>query len=107
MNFVEELKKKAAAAGKTIVLCEGEDKRVVEAAARIVKEGIAKIILIGSESEVKSVAPDVDLSGVTLVDPATDSNVDKYAELLYKAREGKINKKTGAPEYADVAAAKA
>ena len=106
MNFVEELKKKAAAAGKTIVLCEGEDKRVVEAAARIVKEGIAKIILIGSESEVKSVAPDVDLSGVTLVDPATDSNVDKYAELLYKAREGKINKKTGAPEYADVAAAK-
>ena len=107
MNFVEELKKKAAAAGKTIVLCEGEDKRVVEAAARIVKEGIAKIILIGSESEVKSVAPDVDLSGVTLVDPATDSNVDKYAELLYKAREGKINNKTGAPEYADVAAAKA
>ena len=107
MNFVEELKKKAAAAGKTIVLCEGEDKRVVEAAARIVKEGIAKIILIGSESEVKSVAPDVDLSGVKLVDPANDSNVDKYAELLYKAREGKINKKTGAPEYADVAAAKA
>ncbi len=107
MNFVEDLKKKAAAAGKTIVLCEGEDKRVVEAAARIVKEGIAKIILIGSESEVKSVAPDVDLTGVTLVDPATDSNVDKYAELLYKAREGKINKKTGAPEYADVAAAKA
>lgn len=107
MNFVEDLKKKAAAAGKTIVLCEGEDKRVVEAAARIVKEGIAKIILIGSESEVKSVAPDVDLKGVTLVDPATDSNVDKYAELLYKAREGKINKKTGAPEYADVAAAKA
>ena len=37
MNFVEELKKKAAAAGKTIVLCEGEDKRVVEAAARIVR----------------------------------------------------------------------
>ncbi|MBQ5998630.1 MAG: phosphate acetyltransferase [Treponema sp.] len=107
MNFVEDLKKKAAAAGKTIVLCEGEDKRVVEAAARIVKEGIAKIILIGSESEVKSVAPDVDLSGVKLVDPANDSNVDKYAELLYKAREGKINKKTGAPEYADVAAAKA
>ena len=107
MNFVEDLKKKAAAAGKTIVLCEGEDKRVVEAAARIVKEGIAKIILIGSESEVKSVAPDVDLTGVTLVDPATDSNVDKYAGLLYKAREGKINKKTGAPEYADVAAAKA
>mgnify|MGYP002625537791 CR=1 FL=1 len=107
MNFVEELKNKAKNAGKTIVLCEGEDKRVVEAAARIVKEGIAKIILIGTEEEAKACAPDVDLTDVTLVNPATDSNADKYAELLFKAREGKINKKTGAPEYADVAAAKA
>ncbi len=107
MDFVKELEKKAAQAGKTIVLCEGEDKRVVEAAAKIVKEGIAKIILIGTEAEVKSAAPNVDISGVTLVDPATDPNADTYAELLFKAREGKINKKTGAPEYADVAAAKA
>ena len=29
MNFVEDLLKKAKAANKTIVLCEGEDKRVV------------------------------------------------------------------------------
>ncbi|MCR5495818.1 MAG: phosphate acetyltransferase [Treponema sp.] len=107
MDFVTELKNKAKAAGKTIVLCEGEDKRVVEAASKIVKEGIAKIILIGTEEEAKKVAPDADLSGVTLINPETDSNADKYAELLFKAREGKINKKTGAPEYADVAAAKA
>lgn len=107
MNFINELEKKAASAGKTIVLCEGEDKRVVEAASKIVKNGIAKIILLGTEEEVKSVAPDVDLSGVKLVDPSTDPNADKYAEILFKAREGKINKKTGAPEYADVAAAKA
>lgn len=107
MTFINELEKKAASAGKTIVLCEGEDKRVVEAASKIVKNGIAKIILLGTEEEVKSVAPDVDLSGVKLVDPSTDPNADKYAEILFKAREGKINKKTGAPEYADVAAAKA
>lgn len=49
MSFVDELLKKAKAANKTIVLCEGEDKRVVEAAAKIVKEGIAKIILLGTE----------------------------------------------------------
>lgn len=107
MDFVKELQKKAADAGKTIVLCEGEDKRVVEAAARIVKEGIAKIILIGTKEEAEKVAPGVDLSNVTLVDPATDANAEKYAELLFKAREGKVNKKTGQPEYADVAAAKA
>ena len=107
MAFVDELLNKAKAANKTIVLCEGEDKRVVEAASKIVKDGIAKIILIGSDDDIKASGSNADLSGVTIIDPAKDPNADKYAELLYKAREGKINKKTGAPEYADVAAAKA
>lgn len=107
MDFVEQLKEKAKAAGKKIVLCEGEDKRVVEAAAKIVREGIAKIILIGNAEECKRVAPETDISGIELVDPATSANIDKYAEILFKAREGKINKKTGAPEYATVEDAKA
>ena len=105
MDFVKELRAKAKAAGKTIVLCEGEDKRVVEAASRIVKEGLAKITLLGNKAEIEKFG--FDMSGVNIVDPQTDSNADKYAEILYKAREGKLNKKTGLPEYADVAAAKA
>lgn len=107
MEFIEQLKEKAKAAGKKIVLCEGEDKRVVEAAAKIVHEGIAKIILIGNADECKKFAPETDISGIELVDPATSANIDKYAEILFKAREGKINKKTGAPEYATVEEAKA
>ena len=105
MDFVKDLRSKAKAANKTIVLCEGEDKRVVEAASRIVKEGIAKIMLLGNKSEIEKFG--FDMAGVTIVDPTTDSNADKYAELLFKAREGKLNRKTGLPEYADVAAAKA
>lgn len=105
MDFVKDLRAKAKTAGKTIVLCEGEDKRVVEAASVIVKEGIAKIILLGNADEIAKFG--FDMSGVKIVDPKSDSNADKYAEVLYKAREGKINKKTGLPEYADVAAAKA
>ena len=107
MAFVDELLEKAKAANKTIVLCEGEDKRVVDAAAKIVKDGIAKIILIGSDDDIKASGSSADLSGVTVVDPAKDADADIYAELLFKTREGKINKKTGEPEYADVAAAKA
>lgn len=105
MDFVKDLRNKAKALGKTVVLCEGEDKRVVEAASVIVKEGIAKIILLGDKSEIEKFG--FDMSGVNIVNPLTDSNADKYAEILYKAREGKINKKTGLPEYADIAAAKA
>ena len=107
MDFVEQIKQKAAKAGKTIVLCEGEDKRVVEAASQIVKEGIAKIILLGTEEEAKSVAPGTDLTGIQLVNPETDPNAERYAEILFNARKGKLNKKTQQPEYADVAAAKA
>lgn len=106
MKFVDDLLQRAKIANKTIVLCEGEDKRVVQAAAKIVKDGIAKIILIGTEDECKKVAPDTDLTGIEIVDPATSKSTEKYAEILYKAREGKINKKTNEPEYKDVEAAK-
>lgn len=89
MSLLDEIKSKAAALKKTIVLCEGEDKRVVEAAAQITEEGIAKIVLIGNEAECKKVAPHVDLKGVTLIDPLTSDKTAKYASLLYEARKAK------------------
>ena len=89
MSLLDEIKAKAAKLKKTIVLCEGEDKRVVEAAAQITKEGIAKIVLIGNEAECKKVAPDVDLTGITLVDPLTSDKTTAYADMLYEARKAK------------------
>lgn len=89
MALLDEIKSKAASLKKTIVLCEGEDRRVVEAAAQITKEGIAKIVLIGSEEEAKKVAPDVDLTGITLIDPLTSEKTAEYARILYEARKAK------------------
>ena len=68
MNILEQIKSKAKALGKTIVLCEGEDSRVVRAAAMTTKEGVAKIVLLGNEAEIKAKNPDVDLTGVEIVD---------------------------------------
>lgn len=89
MSLLDEIKSKAAARKKTIVLCEGEDKRVIEAAAKITKEGIAKIVLVGNEAECKKIAPEVDLSGITLVDPLTSEKTAVYANILYEARKAK------------------
>ncbi len=89
MSLLDEIKAKAAKLGKTIVLCEGEDKRVVQAAAEITKQGIAKIVLIGNEEECKKVAPEVDLTGITLVDPLTSEKTAEYAKILYEARKAK------------------
>lgn len=89
MSLLDEIKSKAAARNKTIVLCEGEDERVVRAAAQITKEGIAKIVLIGNAAECKKVAPDTDLTGVTLIDPLTSDKTEEYARILYEARKAK------------------
>ena len=97
----------AKALNKNIVLPEGEDSRVVVAASESANEKLATITLLGNPEEIKKNNPNVDLSNVIIIDPVTYEKTTVYAEMLFKAREGKINKKTGAPEYADLDAAKA
>ena len=53
MAIIDVLKEKAKADKKTIVLPESEDRRTYEAAAKILEEGIADIILVGSEEACK------------------------------------------------------
>lgn len=89
VGMLEQIKSRAAALEKKIVLCEGEDKRVVEAAAIIVKEKLAQIVLIGNKEECEKVAPGVDLTGIELIDPETSPLTAKYAKVLYEARKDK------------------
>ncbi|MBE7062148.1 MAG: phosphate acetyltransferase, partial [Clostridiales bacterium] len=106
-KVLENIKKEASLLNKNIVLPEGEDSRVVLAAVEAVKEGLATVTLLGNKEEILKANPGVCLDGVNVIDPVTYDKTITYAEMLYKAREGKINKKTGNPEYADVEAAKA
>ncbi len=88
-TVVQAIKKKAAAKNKKIVLCEGEDSRVVEAAADCVDEGIARIVLLGNAEEIAARNPDVDLTKVEIVEPATSPKLEEYAHLLYELRKAK------------------
>lgn len=88
-NVLEEIKVKAKALQKTIVLCEGEDSRVVKAAAEATKEGVAKIVLLGNEAEIKAKNPDVDLTGVKIVDPLTSPKLAEYNAKLCELRAAK------------------
>ena len=101
-NVLKSIKDKASLLNKHIVLPEGEDSRVVIAASEVVKQGLARVTLLGNLDEIAKANPNVDLSGVNVVDPVTYEKTAEYAEMLFKAREGKINKKTGLPEYANV-----
>lgn len=88
-NILEEIKIKAKALNKKIVLCEGEDSRVVKAAADATKEGVAQIVLLGDEQAIKTANPDVDLTGVTIVNPLTDEKLPVYNEKLCQLRASK------------------
>ena len=88
-NILDEIKIKAKALQKTIVLCEGEDSRVVKAAADVVKEGIAKIVLLGNEAEIKAANPEIDLTGVEIVDPLTSDKLPAYNAKLCELRASK------------------
>ena len=88
-NILEEIKSKAKALQKTIVLCEGEDKRVVKAAADATKEGVAKIVLLGDEAEIKKANPDIDLTGDEIVNPLTSEKLPEYNAKLCEIRASK------------------
>ena len=88
-NFLEGIKKKAASLDRRIVLCEGEDSRVVKAASETVKQKIARVILLGNAEEIKKANPDVDLTGVEIVNPAESEKRAEYAALLYNLRKAK------------------
>ena len=90
MGFIDVIKERAKSSIKTIVLPETEDMRTLEAADKILKEGIAKLVLVGNEEAVKKSAAEggFDISGAQIVDPEksdrTQAYIDKFVELRAK-----------------------
>ena len=100
MGFIDTLKERAKANVKTIVLPETEDKRTLAATEKILKEGIAKVILVGNEEAVKKSAAEdgYDISGAQIVDPATSEKTQGYIDKLVELRQ----KKGMTPEQAKI-----
>ncbi|MCI8939538.1 MAG: phosphate acetyltransferase [Dorea sp.] len=89
MGFIDEIKAKAKSNIKTIVLPETEDARTYEAAEKILKEGTAKLVLIGSEEEIAKNKGSFDISGAVIVDPATSDKTESYIAKLVELRQKK------------------
>ncbi len=89
MGFLENVIEKAKKNKKTIVLPEGNDKRVLTAAAEALRRGIADVVLLGSEAKIKSAAGGLDLSKARIVDPANTPLHDDYARTFYELRKAK------------------
>ena len=89
MGFIDDIKLRAKQNKKTIVLPETWDRRTLEAANTVLAEGIADIVLVGNEEEIKKKAEGLDLSKASFVDPLNTDKLDSYVELLVELRKNK------------------
>lgn len=91
MSFIEEVKQRAKKELKSIILPEATDIRVLKATETVLKEGYAKIILIGNEQEITQNAKEnnINIEGVTIIDPLTSEKKEEYANTLYELRKNK------------------
>ena len=91
MSFIESIKQRAKQNIKKIILPEAEDKRVLEAASKVIAQGFAKVILIGNKEQVEkdSKENNIDLSGVEIIDIKSSTKKQEYAQKLFELRQAK------------------
>jgi phosphate acetyltransferase len=90
-KFIDSAIFKAKSQYKHIVLAEGTEQRIIEAASIVAKNKIAKITLLGDSQVIlsKAKAANFDLQDVTIINPSTSEKLDEYAALLYQLRKDK------------------
>ncbi|MFA7162933.1 MAG: phosphate acetyltransferase [Eubacteriales bacterium] len=89
MGVLEGIRQRAAKLQKTIVLPEGFEPRIIEAAAMATESKVSKVILLGNPEQIRSNSKGVDLSGVEIIDYLNSDKMDLYAKELFELRKHK------------------
>jgi len=91
MDLLSQLKSRAHAYPQHIVLPEGEDPRVIAAAARLASEGVARITLLGRAAAIQAAAGDAaaHLAQVAIHDPGASPHLDRYAQIYLERRKAR------------------
>ncbi|MBJ9941051.1 phosphate acetyltransferase [Burkholderia multivorans] len=91
MKALDRILESARCRPMRIALSEADDPRVLAAAARATRDGIAHIVLVGPRAAIHAAAArdGVSLDGMTLVDPAASASRDMYADTLHALRKNK------------------
>ena len=89
--FEYRLISRARAQRKHIVLPEGGDDRILRAASRLLRRGVADLTLLGDQDAVQERANELglDLAGVAVIDPATSEYLDEFARIYTDLRKHK------------------
>jgi phosphate acetyltransferase len=89
VTFLESIKARAKSNKKTIILPETWDIRTLKAAATVLAEDIANIILVGDKAKIEELGQGLDLSKATIVNPATYEGFQELVDLFVQLRGSK------------------
>lgn len=91
MELIKQIKKNASKLNKRIVLPEGDEPRTLKATEIIIKENIARIVLLGDTIKILAKAKeiDADITGAEIIDPCTAPQREAYANLMVEIRKSK------------------
>lgn len=91
--FQYQLTEWAKSSKKHIVLPEGNDERILKAAARLVNQGIVNLTILGDVNEITAIINRLDinlgLNTVRIINPASDEHYEDYVNTLYELRKNK------------------
>lgn len=88
-QFLERIKERAKQDKKTIILPESMDRRTFEAAAKVLAEDIANIIIVGTPEEIEANSKGLDISKATIINPYTYAKTEEYINLFVELRKAK------------------
>ena len=91
MDLIADIRKKAAANKKTIVLPEGTEKRTVLAVKEVLAEDFATPVLLGDETVIAELAKEVGLDpgALQIINPEKADKLDEYAKVYFDMRAAK------------------
>jgi phosphate acetyltransferase len=89
--FTYQLRERARADRKRIVLPEGDDDRILKSAGRLLRRDIADLTILGEESQIRARAAElgVNLDDATVLNPRTSELCDQFAEQYAQLRAKK------------------
>jgi len=91
MDFIEKIRNKAKGNLKTIVLPEGEEPRMIEAAAFLRKEKLVTPVLLGNPQNIADGAQklNTDLTDIQIIDPSIAKEAEEFASDYFELRKHK------------------
>ncbi|MBN2396633.1 MAG: phosphate acetyltransferase [Candidatus Atribacteria bacterium] len=92
MEISEKLRNKAKENIKKIVLPEGEEPRMIEAASIVYREKFAELVFLGNEKNIRDTAKQMNINfpkEIEIIEPESSKEYENYAKVYYDIRKNK------------------